>query len=159
MLCVVSRADSSYAIPKMLILGQTKYTVDVVDLVAQGEILERQALDASPDVSESTNPEPVQPFNPFVTSTMLRTNSVPWHVSPAQPARSHSHLQGHHPRPDKIHSGVSSNSSLRVRSLSVNPEPVQPFNPFVTSTMLRTNSVPWHVSPAQPAIRRTRRSG
>jgi hypothetical protein len=36
--------------------------------------------------------------------------------------------------------------------LSTNPEPVQPFNPFVTSTMRRTNSVPWHVSLAQPAI-------
>jgi hypothetical protein len=35
-----------------LILVQTKYTVDVVDLVAQGQILERQALDASPDVSD-----------------------------------------------------------------------------------------------------------
>ncbi|CAG8131818.1 unnamed protein product [Penicillium nalgiovense] len=39
-----------------------------------------------PPVRLSTNPEPVQPFNPFVTSTMLRTNSVPWSVSPAQPA-------------------------------------------------------------------------
>jgi hypothetical protein len=34
----------------------------------------------------STNPEPVQPFNPYVTSTMLRTNSVPWRVSLARPA-------------------------------------------------------------------------
>ncbi|OGE46456.1 hypothetical protein PENARI_c249G07069, partial [Penicillium arizonense] len=39
-----------------------------------------------PPVRLSTNPEPVQPFNPFVTSAMLRTNSVPWRVSPAQPA-------------------------------------------------------------------------
>ncbi|OGE47002.1 hypothetical protein PENARI_c078G05451 [Penicillium arizonense] len=36
--------------------------------------------------------------------------------------------------------------------LSTNPEPVQPFNPFVTSAMLRANNVPWRVSPAQPAI-------
>ncbi|CAG8904429.1 unnamed protein product [Penicillium nalgiovense] len=43
-------------------------------------------LRQDPPVPLSTNPEPVQPFNPFVTSTMLRTNSVPWHVSPAQPA-------------------------------------------------------------------------
>ncbi|CAP79413.1 hypothetical protein PCH_Pc17g01260 [Penicillium rubens Wisconsin 54-1255] len=44
------------------------------------------ALRQDPPVPLSTNPEPVQPFNPFVTSAMLRTNSVPWHVSPAQPA-------------------------------------------------------------------------
>ncbi|KAI1828802.1 hypothetical protein DTO027I6_10250 [Penicillium roqueforti] len=43
-------------------------------------------LRQDPPVPLSTNPEPVQPFNPFVTSIMLRTNSVPWHVSPAQPA-------------------------------------------------------------------------
>ncbi|CAP79574.1 hypothetical protein PCH_Pc23g00800 [Penicillium rubens Wisconsin 54-1255] len=43
-------------------------------------------LRQDPPVRLSTNPEPVQPFNPFVTSAMLRTNSVPWHVSPAQPA-------------------------------------------------------------------------
>ncbi|KAJ5244905.1 hypothetical protein N7489_005001 [Penicillium chrysogenum] len=43
-------------------------------------------LRQDPPVPLSTNSEPVQPFNPFVTSTMLRTNSVPWHVSPAQPA-------------------------------------------------------------------------
>ncbi|KZN87659.1 hypothetical protein EN45_062200 [Penicillium chrysogenum] len=39
-----------------------------------------------PTVQLSTDPEPMQPFNPFVTSAMLRTNSFPWHVSPAQPA-------------------------------------------------------------------------
>lgn len=39
-----------------------------------------------PPVPLSTNPEPVQPFNPFVTSAMLRTNSVPWRVSPTRPA-------------------------------------------------------------------------
>ncbi|KAJ5474097.1 hypothetical protein N7475_003663 [Penicillium sp. IBT 31633x] len=43
-------------------------------------------LRQDPPVRLSTNPEPVQPFNPFVTSAMLRTNSVPWHISPAQPA-------------------------------------------------------------------------
>ena len=43
-------------------------------------------LRQDPPVRLSTNPEPVRPFNPFVTCTMLRTNSVPWHVSPAQPA-------------------------------------------------------------------------
>ncbi|OGE47228.1 hypothetical protein PENARI_c054G00864, partial [Penicillium arizonense] len=43
-------------------------------------------LRQNPPVRLSTNPEPLQPFNPFVTSTMLRTNSVPWRVSPAQPA-------------------------------------------------------------------------
>ncbi|OQE60270.1 hypothetical protein PENNAL_c0310G11967, partial [Penicillium nalgiovense] len=43
-------------------------------------------LRQDPPVRLSTNPEPVQPFSPFVTSTMLRTNSVPWHVSLAQPA-------------------------------------------------------------------------
>jgi hypothetical protein len=43
-------------------------------------------LRQDPPVHLTTNPEPVQPFNPFVTSTMLRTNSVPWRVSPAQPA-------------------------------------------------------------------------
>ncbi|OQE33741.1 hypothetical protein PENNAL_c0876G02464, partial [Penicillium nalgiovense] len=37
---------------KIFILGKTKYTVDVVDLVAHGETLERQVLDASPDVSD-----------------------------------------------------------------------------------------------------------
>jgi hypothetical protein len=36
--------------------------------------------------------------------------------------------------------------------LSTNPEPVQPFSPFVTSAMLRTYSISWHISPAQPAI-------
>ncbi|KAJ5473942.1 hypothetical protein N7475_003508 [Penicillium sp. IBT 31633x] len=45
-----------------------------------------RGLRQDPPVRLSTNPEPVQPFNPFVTSTMLRTNSVPWRVSPAQPA-------------------------------------------------------------------------
>ncbi|KAI1829248.1 hypothetical protein DTO027I6_9986 [Penicillium roqueforti] len=43
-------------------------------------------LRQDPPVPLSTSPEPVQPFSPFVTSTMLRTNSVPWHVSLAQPA-------------------------------------------------------------------------
>ncbi|CAG8882016.1 unnamed protein product [Penicillium nalgiovense] len=43
-------------------------------------------LRQDPPVRLSTSPEPVQPFSPFVTSTMLRTNSVPWHVSLAQPA-------------------------------------------------------------------------
>ncbi|OGE47105.1 hypothetical protein PENARI_c063G03727 [Penicillium arizonense] len=45
-----------------------------------------RGLRHDPPVRLSTNPEPVQPFNPFVTSTMLRTNSVPWRVSPVQPA-------------------------------------------------------------------------
>lgn len=45
-----------------------------------------RGLRQNPPVRPSTNPEPVQPFNPFVISTMLRTNSVPWRVSPAQPA-------------------------------------------------------------------------
>ncbi|KAJ5382321.1 hypothetical protein N7517_000232 [Penicillium concentricum] len=31
----------------------------------------------------STSSEPVQLINPFITAEMLRTNSVPWHVSPA----------------------------------------------------------------------------
>ncbi|KAI1829877.1 hypothetical protein CBS147337_9256 [Penicillium roqueforti] len=39
-----------------------------------------------PPVHLSTNSEPVQPLNSYVTSTMLRRNSVPWHVSPARPA-------------------------------------------------------------------------
>ena len=43
-------------------------------------------LRQDPPVRLLTNPEPLQLFNPFVTSAMLRTNSVPWHVSPAQPA-------------------------------------------------------------------------
>jgi hypothetical protein len=43
-------------------------------------------LRQDPPVRLSTNPEPVQPFNPFVTSAMLRTNRVPWHISSAQPA-------------------------------------------------------------------------
>jgi hypothetical protein len=38
-------------------------------------------------LSTSTEPvQPVQPSTPFVTAAMLRTNSVPWHVSPARPA-------------------------------------------------------------------------
>ncbi|OGE46851.1 hypothetical protein PENARI_c099G08558 [Penicillium arizonense] len=45
-----------------------------------------RGLRQDPPVRLSTNPEPVQSFNPFVTSTMLRTNSVPWRISPAQPA-------------------------------------------------------------------------
>ena len=45
-----------------------------------------RGLRQDPPVRLPTNPGPVQPFNPFVTSTMLRTNSVPWRVSPAQPA-------------------------------------------------------------------------
>lgn len=36
--------------------------------------------------------------------------------------------------------------------LSASSEPMQTINPFVTTEMLRTNSVPWHVSPARPAI-------
>jgi hypothetical protein len=36
--------------------------------------------------------------------------------------------------------------------LSNSPGPVQSINPFVTAAMLRTYSVPWHISPAQPAI-------
>ncbi|OQE11245.1 hypothetical protein PENFLA_c075G10820 [Penicillium flavigenum] len=36
--------------------------------------------------------------------------------------------------------------------LSNSPGPVQSINPFVTAAMLCTNSVPWHISPAQPAI-------
>ncbi|CAP87044.1 hypothetical protein PCH_Pc24g01360 [Penicillium rubens Wisconsin 54-1255] len=36
--------------------------------------------------------------------------------------------------------------------LPTNPELVQPLNLYVNSTMLRTNSVPWSVSPARPAI-------
>ncbi|CAG8155311.1 unnamed protein product [Penicillium salamii] len=42
-----------------------------------------------PPLRLSTSPEPVQPVQPstpFVTATMLRTNSVPWSVSPDQPA-------------------------------------------------------------------------
>jgi hypothetical protein len=39
-----------------------------------------------PMVPRSTSPAPVQSINPFVTATMLRTNSVPWSVSPDQPA-------------------------------------------------------------------------
>ncbi|CAI7673254.1 unnamed protein product [Penicillium viridicatum] len=36
--------------------------------------------------------------------------------------------------------------------LSTSPGPEQSINPFVTAAMLRSNSVPWHVSPARPAI-------
>jgi hypothetical protein len=36
--------------------------------------------------------------------------------------------------------------------LPTNPELVQSLNLYVNSTMLRTNSVPWSVSPARPAI-------
>ncbi|KAI3090990.1 hypothetical protein CBS147333_10323 [Penicillium roqueforti] len=36
--------------------------------------------------------------------------------------------------------------------LSTSPGPEQSTNPFVTAAMLRTNSVPWQVSPARPAI-------
>ncbi|KAI1829514.1 hypothetical protein DTO006G1_9717 [Penicillium roqueforti] len=46
-------------------------------------------LRQDPPVRPSTSPEPVQPIQPstpFVTATMLRTNSVPWRVSPDQPA-------------------------------------------------------------------------
>ncbi|KAL2699657.1 hypothetical protein AAEP93_009632 [Penicillium crustosum] len=43
-------------------------------------------LRQDPPVPLSTSSEPVQSINPFVTAEMLRTNSVPWHVSPARPA-------------------------------------------------------------------------
>jgi hypothetical protein len=43
-------------------------------------------LRQEPPLRQSTSPEPVQPSTPFVTATMLRTNSVPWSVSPDQPA-------------------------------------------------------------------------
>jgi len=43
-------------------------------------------LRQDPPVPLSTSPGPVQSINPFVTAAMLRTNSVPWHVSPARPA-------------------------------------------------------------------------
>ncbi|CAG8175212.1 unnamed protein product [Penicillium salamii] len=36
--------------------------------------------------------------------------------------------------------------------LSTSLDLVQPVNPFITAAMLRTNSVPWDVSPDQPAI-------
>ena len=36
--------------------------------------------------------------------------------------------------------------------LSTSLDLVQPINPFVTAAMLRTNSVPWDVSPDQPVI-------
>ncbi|CAI7611475.1 unnamed protein product [Penicillium viridicatum] len=43
-------------------------------------------LRQDPPVPLSTTSEPVQSINPFVTAEMLRTNSVPWQVSPARPA-------------------------------------------------------------------------
>ncbi|CAG7961288.1 unnamed protein product [Penicillium salamii] len=43
-------------------------------------------LTQDPPVPLSTSAGPVQSINPFVTAEMLRTNSVPWHVSPARPA-------------------------------------------------------------------------
>ncbi|CRL25421.1 unnamed protein product [Penicillium camemberti] len=43
-------------------------------------------LRQDPPVPLSTSSESVQSINPFVTAEMLRTNSVPWHVSPARPA-------------------------------------------------------------------------
>ncbi|CAG8091481.1 unnamed protein product, partial [Penicillium salamii] len=43
-------------------------------------------LRQDPPVPLSTSAGPVQSINPFVTAEMLRTNSVPWHVSPARPA-------------------------------------------------------------------------
>ena len=43
-------------------------------------------LRQEPPLRQSTSPEPVQPSTPFVTTTMLRTNSVPWSVSPDHPA-------------------------------------------------------------------------
>ncbi|KAJ6071022.1 hypothetical protein N7467_012341 [Penicillium canescens] len=46
----------------------------------------RHRLRQDPSVSLLTNPEPVQPSTPFVTATMLRTNSVPWSISQSQPA-------------------------------------------------------------------------
>ncbi|CAG8200256.1 unnamed protein product [Penicillium nalgiovense] len=63
-----------------------------------------------------------------------------------------------------VHQGQAQTSSAsRRRPASDNTDqppphglrqdpPVRLSNPFVTSLMLRTNSVPWHVSPAQPAI-------
>ena len=35
----------------IFILSQAEHTVDVVDFLAQGETLERQVLDISPDIS------------------------------------------------------------------------------------------------------------
>jgi hypothetical protein len=43
-------------------------------------------LRQDPPAPLSTSAGPVQSINPFVTAAMLRTNSVPWHVSPARPA-------------------------------------------------------------------------
>ncbi|CAG7949852.1 unnamed protein product [Penicillium salamii] len=43
-------------------------------------------LRQDPPMPLSTSSEPVQSINPFVTAEILRTNSVPWHVSPARPA-------------------------------------------------------------------------
>jgi hypothetical protein len=43
-------------------------------------------LRQNPPAPLSTSAGPVQSINPFVTAAMLRTNSVPWHVSPARPA-------------------------------------------------------------------------
>jgi hypothetical protein len=43
-------------------------------------------LRQEPPLRLSTSPEPVQPSTPFVTATILRTNSVPWSVSSDRPA-------------------------------------------------------------------------
>ncbi|OGE47289.1 hypothetical protein PENARI_c051G10135 [Penicillium arizonense] len=43
-------------------------------------------LRQDPPVPPSDSSEPVQSNNSFVTAAMLRTNNVPWQVSPARPA-------------------------------------------------------------------------
>ncbi|CAG8016317.1 unnamed protein product [Penicillium salamii] len=58
-------------------------------------------------------------------------------------------------RPPSDNTDRSPTHGLRQDSpvpLSTSSESVQSINPFVTAEMLRTNSVPWHVSPARPAI-------
>ncbi|KAF3000597.1 hypothetical protein E8E15_000664 [Penicillium rubens] len=51
-----------------------------------------------------------------------------------------------------VHLGQRQISQDPPMLLSISSEPVQSINPFVTAEMLRTNSVPWHVSPTRPAI-------
>jgi hypothetical protein len=68
----------------IFIFGQTKYTVDVVDLVAQDETLEHQALDTRPDISDLCQ-----------DSWMSRRNA-PWHTVRPQHCRSHKWIEWLH---------------------------------------------------------------
>jgi hypothetical protein len=52
----------------------------------QATLTGRRGIRQDSLVPPSDSSEPVQSINSFVTAAMLRTNNVPWQVSPARPA-------------------------------------------------------------------------